>query len=101
MNSSLIISKSPTIAAVVCFLPPGAMLAQSYTVTDLGTLHAWSAHASMALMSLVRPWALQDIRTARTHMHSSGRSRAVSAIWVRPPEAITALRLPSIIPAWL
>jgi len=41
MNSSLN-AKLLMIAAVVCFLS-GAMLAQSYTVTDLGTLHAGSA----------------------------------------------------------
>ena len=41
MNSSLN-TKLLMIAAVVCFLS-GAMLAQSYAVTDLGTLHAGSA----------------------------------------------------------
>jgi len=41
MNSSLN-TKLLMIAAVVCFLS-GAMSAQSYTVTDLGTLHAGSA----------------------------------------------------------
>ena len=41
MNSSLN-TKLLMIAAVVCFLS-GAMIAQSYTVTDLGTLHAGSA----------------------------------------------------------
>ena len=41
MTSSLN-TKLLMIAALVCFLS-GAMLAQSYTVTDLGTLHAGSA----------------------------------------------------------
>ncbi len=41
MNSSLN-TKLPMIAAFVCFLS-GAMLAQSYIVTDLGTLRAGSA----------------------------------------------------------
>ena len=41
MNSSLN-TKLLMIAALVCFLS-GAMSAQSYTVTDLGTLHAGSA----------------------------------------------------------
>jgi hypothetical protein len=52
-------------------------------------------------MNPVKRWALQDIRTVRTHMHFSGRSRVAFAIWAPFPAAITALLLPSmILPLW-
>src|SRR5690242_20651161 len=51
-------------------------------------------------MTQDKPLAAQGIRTAQTHMHFSGRSRAAFVIWALCQEATTALLTQSITLAW-